>query len=252
MDFETLLKRSASGATQTLVGEALPGRIGQALGEGAGSAISGLLDLPPKRVAVPDAPLSEPETFAEPDEGNPFDTVLTTLQQEMAPEPEPDEPVFVPLTKAEISAKAESKAEMWSAVIALVISLTNRLVAYSKLTETDRKWIRKHDRHVELHGNPPAYDNNHPYFDARDHYDAYEQALEEGGQTAPLDEAQKELLRRAIEADLHGKNKREALQQTGIAMTLAEIMFTKMTEPLMGVGLALVAKLTDHSIRKHR
>ncbi len=250
MDIQNFIRRAAPAATESLVSEVLPGRLGQFVANGAESAVSEMLNVPPKRVALPpmpDLPVYETDEEAE----NPFDRVLDSLQQEVAPPPQADaEPLFVPLTEAEIRSKAESKAEMWAAIMALLFSIGSRLVAYQKLTETDRKWIRKHERYVELHGESPDYDDNHPYWDARDHYKAYETALDEGSETAPLDPAQKDLLQRAIEADLRAKNKREALQQTGIAMTLAEIMMTKMTEPIMGMGLAFVNKLTDKSIRK--
>lgn len=251
MDFQTFRNRTTEAVTAPV--RDFAGGLGGIVVDQATSALSEMLDLPPRRVAQTEEPLpQEYEPLPAPEwpgaTQNPFERVLMELEE--AVDPEPDEVEYVPLTKDELLAKAEAKTEMWAALMALGVSLMSRLIAYQKLTERDMKHIRKFERETDKLGYAPEMSEHHPYWDAKDRYDAYEEAInddqdEDGKSKFDLSEAKKSLLQRAFLADLKAKNTREALKQSGIAMTVMEIMAAQATEPLMGLGLVLVTGLTE-------
>jgi len=247
MDFQTLRQLAA----QTVSKATGTGDLGRMMADEGVSALSEMLDLPPRRVpfsgeTLPDDDYATDESDQE--EPNPFDAALSELEGQINPEPEEAE--YIPLSTDEITAKAEAKTEMWAAIMALIFSLMGRMVAYQKLTERDMKYMRQCERDTERMGRFPDYDDNHPYWEAKEHYTAYQEAMNDEQQDIFLDDAQKSLLQRAIEADLRSKNTREAIKQSGIAMTIGEIMLTKATEPLMGMGMVLMSRMTERSLKR--
>lgn len=161
---------------------------------------------------------------------------------------EDDEP-YVSLSAEEIKTKAESKAEMWGAVIALFFGFVNRYTAYQKLREGDKALVREFENIVKITGTTPDYKPDHPYFAARERWDEFEEALSESDDDARLNDAQLLLLRRAIEADLKAKNRRGQLKTGSIAEVLFEIMIVKAMAPLMQVGMLTVNRMVDKTMR---
>lgn len=161
---------------------------------------------------------------------------------------EPEE-AYVPLSPEEIKTKAESKAEMWGAVIALLFGFIERYAAYQKLREGDKQLIKEHDNTLARTGSLPTYPSDHPYYAARERWDDFEEALKEADDEAMLTPAQLTLLQRAIEADLKSKNKRGKLKTGSIAEVLFEIMVIKAMGPLMMGGQAFMSKMVDKSMR---
>lgn len=159
-----------------------------------------------------------------------------------------DEP-YVALTAEEIKTKAESKAEMWGAIIALFFGFVNRYTAYQKLREGDKALVREFENVVKSTGTTPEYKPDHPYFAARERWDEFEEALSESDDEARLNDAQLLLLRRAIEADLKAKSRRGQLKTGSIAEVLFEIMIVKAMAPLMQAGMLTVNRMVDKTMR---
>ncbi|GEM_PF-4887454 len=164
------------------------------------------------------------------------------------PDDEQEEP-YVALTAEEIKTKAQSKAEMWGALIALFFGFIHRYAAYQKLREGDKQLVKDHDNLVKLTGNAQTYPSDHPYHAARERWDDFEEALNDADDEATLSDAQLTLLQRAIEADLKSKNKRGKLKAGSITEVLLEIMVIKAMGPLMMGGQALMSKMVDKSMR---
>lgn len=216
------------------------------------SAISSILTEQPKQVSTDNVPPAPPDVEPEPESsGNPFAVAVqpTPLRPSRYEEPEPEEE-YIPLSDAEINAKAESKAEMWAAVIALLSSFLNRWIAYQQLRKGDKQLIAQHEQKIKETGNVPAYAVGHPYHDAKERYDKFEQAQSDAEEEAYLTEGQKKLLIKAIAANLKSKNRRGALRQSGVGETLFDIMLIKAITPLMGLGMVAVNKMTDKTMNR--
>ncbi|MVM35005.1 hypothetical protein GO755_33565 [Spirosoma sp. HMF4905] len=211
----------------------------------SGSALSEVLTEAPRLVesvaeALPETPVfSLPNLFGP----KPATVPSSTIDPELEEEP------YIPLTAEEIKTKAESKAEMWGAIIALCFGFIHRYTAYKKLREGDKQLVREYEQYVTLTKEIPAYSNDHPYFAARERWNDFEEALAEADEEARLSDAQLTLLRKSIEADLKAKNKRGTLKTGSITETLAEIMIIKAMAPLMQVGMMTVNKMVDKTMR---
>nr|WP_293837770.1 hypothetical protein [uncultured Arsenicibacter sp.] len=168
--------------------------------------------------------------------------------QREAPEDD-DEPDDEPLTAEEIRTKAESKAEMWGAVIALLFSFVNRYMAYQQLREGDKELIKEFELHVKATGNVPVYEPTHPYHDARQRWDAFEESLDDAEQEAQLNDAQMLLLRRSIESDLKAKNRRGKLKAGSIAEVLFEIAVIKAMAPMLQFSMLTVNRMVDKRMK---
>ncbi|GAB3568784.1 hypothetical protein GCM10027578_22010 [Spirosoma luteolum] len=164
------------------------------------------------------------------------------------PADDDDEP-YIPLTADEIKTKAESKAQMWGALIALFFGFIHRYAAYQKLREGDKQLIKEYDNSLKLTNILPSYPADHPYHAARERWQDFEEALQEADDEARLSDAQVMLLQRAIEADLRSKNKRGQLKSGSIAEVLFEIAVIKAMAPLMQVSMLAVNKMVDKSMR---
>ncbi|GAB2566809.1 hypothetical protein [Spirosoma areae] len=210
----------------------------------SGSPLSDMLNEAPRLV----------ETLATPADESPFDlaNLFRPRATQATPTPvetDPDDEPYVPLTPEEIKTKAESKAEMWGAIIALFFGFIHRYTAYQKLREGDKQLVKEYDHYLKATGNLPHYEMDHPYHAARERWNDFEEALEEADEEARLTDAQLTLLRRAIEADLKAKNKRGTLKTGSIAETLFEIMIIKAMAPLMQVSMMTVNKMVDKTMR---
>lgn len=164
-------------------------------------------------------------------------------------EADDDDEAYIPLTAEEIKVKAESKAEMWGAIIALFFGFIHRYAAYQKIREGDKALVKEYDQFAKSTGTVPTYEQTHPYFAARERWDDFEEALKEADDEAELKPAQLTMLRKAIEADLRAKNKRGTLKTGSIAETLFEIMIIKAMAPLMQVSMMTVNKMVDKTMR---
>lgn len=223
----------------------------------SGSALTEMLTEPPKLVETVQTALTEPplvslrNLFSGP--SGPAPAAITADTGRVARADVPDQAVddepYVPLTADEIKTKAESKAEMWGAIIALFFGFINRYTAYQKLREGDKALVREFENLVKITGTTPDYKPDHPYFAARERWDEFEEALNESDDEARLNDAQLLLLRRAIEADLKAKNRRGQLKTGSIAEVLFEIMIVKAMAPLMQVGMLTVNRMVDKTMR---
>ncbi len=224
--------------------------LAQLVEERSGSALSDVLQAAPRLVNVVAPPEAEAPVISltnlfrrqEPGERAPGSSMT-------AQDAEPEEEPYVPLTADEIKTKAESKAEMWGALIALFFGFIHRYTAYQKLREGDKQLVKEYERTVKETGNVPMYPSDHPYHAARERWNDFEEALDEADDEARLTDAQLTLLRRAIEADLKAKNRRGTLKTGSIAETLFEIMVIKAMAPLMQVSMMTVNKMVDKTMR---
>lgn len=164
-------------------------------------------------------------------------------------EADDDDDAYIPLTAEEIKVKAESKAEMWGAIIGLFFGFIHRYAAYQKIREGDKALVKEYDQIAKSTGIVPTYEPTHPYFAARERWDDFEEALKEADDEAELKPAQLTMLRKAIEADLRAKNRRGTLKTGSIAETLFEIMIIKAMAPLMQVSMMTVNKMVDKTMR---
>lgn len=217
----------------------------------SGSALSDVLTEAPRLVD------SVAEDLA-PTESSPLSTLSQLLRPiakpikpavvSMPDDDEDDEP-YVPLTADEIKTKAESKAQMWGALIAMFFGFIHRYAAYQKLREGDKQLVKEYENQVKITGNEPDYSENHPYHAARERWQDFEEALDEADSDATLTDAQMTLLQRAIEADLRSKNKQGKLKTGSITEVLLELMVIKAMQPLMMGGQAFMSKMVDKSMR---
>lgn len=211
----------------------------------SGSALSEVLTEAPRLVDTVSEAIQEPSGISI---ANIFGPKTATVPSSTI-DPELDEEPYIPLTAEEIKTKAESKAEMWGAIIALCFGFIHRYAAYKKLREGDKQLVRDYEQYVKLTGNLPAYSPDHPYYAARERWNEFEEALEEADDEAKLSDAQLTLLRKSIEADLKAKNKRGTLKTGSIVETLGEIMIIKAMAPLMQFGMMTVNKMVDKTMR---
>lgn len=212
----------------------------------SGSALSDLLTEAPRLVdpvapAEPETPIISLSNLFRPAQPK-------SVAKPVSTETDEDEP-YIPLTAEEIKIKAESKAEMWGAIIALFFGFIHRYAAYKKLREGDKQLVRDYENTVKRTGNVPVYPDEHPYHAARERWNDFEEALDEADDEARLADAQLTLLKKAIEADLKNKNKRGTLKTGSIAETLFEIMVIKAMAPLMQVSMLSVNKMVDKTMR---
>jgi hypothetical protein len=214
------------------------------------SPLSAMLNEPPTQVPPPVPLFTEPapvfslsSLFNGPGSPKP-----DTPKVGSSPVDDDDEP-YIPLTAEEIKVKAESKAEMWAAMIGILFAFVNKYLAYQKLQKGDRELIDAHDTQYRAMSAPPDYEQEHPYHGAKERWDNYNEALKNADQDARLNDVQVLMLRRAIEADMKAKNKRGQLQTGSIAETLFEIALVKATVPLMQLGMMGFSKLTDKALR---
>ncbi|MVM29378.1 hypothetical protein GO755_04980 [Spirosoma sp. HMF4905] len=211
----------------------------------SGSALSEVLQEAPRLVESVSDALNESPLISLP---SLFGSKAATAPPS-AIDSELDEEPYIPLTAEEIKTKAESKAEMWGAIIALCFGFIHRYTAYQKIREGDKQLVRDYEQHVKLTKEIPVYGPDHPYYAARERWNDFEEALEEADEEARLTDAQLTLLRRAIEADLKAKNRRGTLKTGSITETLFEIMIIKAMAPLMQVGMMTVNKMVDKTMR---
>ena len=217
-----------------------------------GSAISTVLEAAPRLVeTVSEAAHSETPilSLANLFGAKPTPDPSSPSTEKKVTEPEEDEDVYIPLTAEEIKVKAESKAEMWGAIIALFFGFIHRYAAYQKIREGDKALVKEYEQFAKATGNVPVYEPAHPYFAARERWDDFEEALNEADDEATLSPPQLTMLRKAIEADLRAKNKRGTLKTGSIAETLFEIMIIKAMAPLMQVSMMTVNKMVDKTMR---
>jgi hypothetical protein len=159
-----------------------------------------------------------------------------------------DEP-YIPMTVEEIKTKAESKAEMWAAMIGMLFSFINKYMAYQNLQKGDKELIDAHDTHYRAMGGPPEYADDHPYHKAKERWDDFNEALKDAEDEGQLNSTQVMMLRRAIEADMKAKNKRGQLKTGSIAETLVEIAFIKATAPMLLLSHKFLNKMADKTLR---
>ncbi|MBO0951186.1 hypothetical protein [Fibrella forsythiae] len=209
------------------------------------SSIAGLLDLPPSRVSennIPDAPEPLRNPFRDDDEPASYESEPASQPQSKRRPAYTDPDEYIPLTEDEIQAKADAKVEMIAAAMGIISTIINAYAAKQQLKKGDKELIRKWEKERARTGSEPVYAPNHPYYEARQRYEEFENELAEIESRAELSDAQRSLLHRAVLADIRAKDAQRRLRNFGIYETAGEIMVAKLTESIMAMLIAAAAK----------
>jgi hypothetical protein len=191
----------------------------------SGSAVSELLTRAPKLVEAVEPLLAPAPSFSlkslfAPKAG----TAEQDSEYDSAVEPEDE---YIPLTAAEIEIKAETKSEMWAAILAMFFDVLNRYIATQSLRPGDKELVQAYEDELRILTYAPTYPPEHPYHMARLRWEDFKSAISEAKKDAALNDVQIKLLKRAIKADIEKKNRRKKLKEGSIAEVLFEIAMAK-------------------------
>jgi hypothetical protein len=204
----------------------------------SGSPLTELFSEAPKLVEPTLPPPEEAPTFSLNSLfGGKKDTASPKATATAAGEDDDEDEPYVPLTAEEIKLSAESKADMWAAVMSVFFNFLNRFSAYQKLEKGDSELIDAYEAYLNTYKTPPDYDPEHPYYPARGRWEEFRAAMRKADLDASLSDYHKQLLRKAIEADIKRKNRLGKLKGVSIAEAMMEIAISKATGPAIEFGI---------------
>lgn len=150
---------------------------------------------------------------------------------------------YIPLTEEEMIASAQSKAEMYGALMAMAICAMKSFAAKLHLKKEDKKLVEDYDREVRITGNRPVYDTAHPYYTARERYNEFERLMQEAELDSALSEGQQQLLYRALFAQTRHEDKQKRLKPGSVWGAVSEIFFSKMAESAITIMVNQIIRI---------